>query len=51
MVSEILRLLLSEGGGAGLGTPQGTSWLVLLNGPYHKKQEYIWFRGGDLNVF
>ena len=34
-----------------LGMPQGTSWSVILNVSYHKKQEYIWFRGGDMNVF
>ena len=29
----------------------GTSPSVLLNAYYHKKHEYIWFMGGDLNGF
>ena len=29
--------------------PWETSLSVLLNVFYHKKHEYIWFRGGDLN--
>ena len=51
MVSKILSLLRSEGDRACLGTPKGTSQSVLLNESYHKKQEYIWFRGRDLNGF
>ena len=31
--------------------PLGTSQSVVLNASYHKKHEYIWFRGGDLNGF
>ena len=35
-----------SGGGGGGG------WeFVSLNVPYQKEQEYIWFRGGDLNGF
>ena len=34
-----------------MGIPPGDPWLVPLNAPYHKEQEYIWFRGGDLNSF
>ena len=29
---------------------RGTSLPVLLNTSCHKKHEYIWFMGGDLNV-
>ena len=29
----------------------GPSQSVLLNASYHKKHEYIWIRGGDLNGF
>ena len=35
----------------GWGIPLGTSLLVLLNASCHKKHEYIWFMGGDLNSF
>ena len=31
--------------------PKETSRSVLLIVSYHMKQEYIWFRGGDLNGF
>ena len=48
---EILSLLFSEWVNACLGRPRGTSSLVLLNASYHKKHEYVWFRGGDLNCF
>ena len=30
---------------------RGTSPSVLLNAYYHKKNEYIWLRGRDWNVF
>ena len=30
---------------------QRTSWSVPLNVSYHKKNEYAWLRGGDLNGF
>ena len=36
-----------EGWGTTLGDPRSMS----LNASYHKKQGYIWFRGGDLNGF
>ena len=38
----------------GLGIPwhtRGDSWSVVLNVSYHKKHEYIWVSGGDLNGF
>ena len=31
--------------------PLGESFSVSLDVSYHKEQEYIWFRGGDLNGF
>ena len=33
------------------GHAKGTSRSVLLNPSYHRKQEYIWLMGGDLNGF
>ena len=50
MISEIKSLLLCEGGRACPGLPQGSSLSVILKA-YHKKHEYIWFSGGDLNGF
>ena len=29
----------------------GDILVMLLNVSYHKEHNYIWFRGGDLNVF
>ena len=29
----------------------GDMTYIPLDAPYHKEQEYIWFRGGDLNSF
>ena len=29
----------------------GVQRSMLLNAPYHKEQEYIWFMGEDLNSF
>ena len=46
MVSEILALYELEGWGIHPGDPPQ---LVSLDASYHKEQEYIWFRGGDLN--
>ena len=49
MVSKILCILWNEGCGA---CPRGTPWVprsMSLNVPYHKEQEYIWFREGILN--
>ena len=40
-----------NGGHAWAHRGGGTSPSVLLNAPYHKKGEYIWLRGGDLNGF
>ena len=49
MVSDILSLIwtLMGGGCIPLGDPQ----LASLNAAYHKKQDSIWFRGGDPNAF
>ena len=48
MVFEILGLLRLGGGwGIPLEEPQSMS----LNMSYHKEQEYIWFRGGDMSSF
>ena len=33
------------------GHPRGASLLMLMNASCHKKHEYIWFMGGDLNGF
>ena len=46
-----IKLFMTLRGGVCLGMPQATSLSVLLNVSYHKKQEYTWFRGGDLNGF
>ena len=35
--------------GAFIGTPAGTSPSVLLNASCHKKHQYIWFMGVNLN--
>jgi hypothetical protein len=45
MVFEIIRHFLFEGLG------DGTTIQILSDGTWHKKQEYIWFREGDLNSF
>ena len=37
--------------GVGHAWAQPREFPELLNVSYHKKQEYIWFRGGDLNGF
>ena len=42
---------MEQRGLACLGTNQGTTWSVLLNVSYHKKNEHIWFIGRDLNHF
>ena len=39
---------MTEGDGA---APWGTPRFMSLNASFHKKQGYIWFRGGDLNGF
>ena len=44
-VSKILSSLWSERGGTIPGPPWDTSLLELLNVFYHKKHEYIWFKG------
>ena len=31
--------------------PQGDPQSVSLDVSYYKEHEYVWFRGGDLNVF
>ena len=46
--SRIFGLLWNEGV---LGSPLGNPRSVSLDGSYHKEQQYIWFRGGDLNNF
>ena len=48
-VSALLHILWSKGGGAYPGGPPGYHWSVPLNASCHKDQEYIWFRGGNLN--
>ena len=48
MVFEILGLL---GLGGKWGIPLEDPRSMSLNGSYHKEQEYIWFRGGDLSSF
>ena len=48
MVSEILSLIGIGGGGA---YPPGDPRSMSLNVYDHKEQQYIWFRGGDLNGF
>ena len=35
----------------GVGHVPGGLRLVSLDASYYKKQQYIWFRGGDLNSF
>ena len=35
----------------GWGIPNGNIRPVSLDAAYHREQDYIWFRGGDLNVF
>ena len=35
----------------GWGKTPGDPKLKWLNASYHKEQEYIWFRAGDLNGF
>ena len=49
-VSQILSLFMkrSEVGGTCPGMSRMTSSSVLLDASYHKKHEYVWFRGGDL---
>ena len=42
---------MGVGGGGGWGISPGESWSMSLNSSYHKEQQYIWFRGGDLNGF
>ena len=46
MVSKVSCLYDVKGVGHALEGP----WLMSLDASYHKEQ-YIWFRGGDLNVF
>ena len=33
----------------GQGLAHSDPWLVSLNAPYYHEQQYIWFRGEDLN--
>ena len=35
----------------GWDIPQGDIRSVSLDAAYHRKQDYTWFRGGDLNGF
>ena len=35
----------------GLGIPLRDPRSMSLNASYHKEQEYIWFRGGNLKCF
>ena len=48
-VSKILCILWNEGVGHAPGGPPGVPRSGPLNVPYHKEQEYIWFREGILN--
>ena len=47
MVFEIRHFMTWRG----LSIPLENPWSMSLNVSYHKEQEYIWFRGGDLSSF
>ena len=49
-VFKDIMLFRSERAGTFLGTLR-TSLSVILNAFCYEKNEYIWFRGGDLNVY